>query len=149
MFHPTFDEFERACRAKEIALVEIIYKQTQTRAGSIKVVFSLGWQVTRFSSYVRRPFSPRRTGEYRKRMISACPLHQGVRKSVWDPETSRERIGGWGGPETVWALLCVAERPQGQTESGGIVLADICWSPSAQRRCDPAGRCAYRPSVTS
>ena len=28
----------------------------------------------------------------------------------WDPETSRERIGDWGGPETVWALLCVAER---------------------------------------
>ena len=22
----------------------------------------------------------------------------------------RERVGDWGGPETVWALLCVAER---------------------------------------
>ena len=39
--------------------------------------------------------------------------------------------------------------PQGQTESGGIVLTVICWSPSAQRRCDPTGRCAHRPSVTS
>jgi hypothetical protein len=33
-----------------------------------------------------------------------------IKLSVWDPETSRERIGDWGGPETVWALLCVAER---------------------------------------
>ncbi len=29
---------------------------------------------------------------------------------VWDAETSRERVGDWGGPETVWALLLVAER---------------------------------------
>jgi hypothetical protein len=29
--------------------------------------------------------------------------------SLWDPETSREWIGDWGGPETVWALLCVAD----------------------------------------
>jgi len=56
------------------------------------------------------PFPPRRTGEYRKGKISASPLYQGVRRSALDPETSRERIGGWGGPETVWALLCVAER---------------------------------------
>jgi hypothetical protein len=35
--------------------------------------------------------------------------------------------------------------PQGQTESGGILLAVTCWSPSAQRRCDPTERCAYRP----
>ena len=27
-----------------------------------------------------------------------------------DPERSREWVGDWGGPETVWALLCVAER---------------------------------------
>jgi hypothetical protein len=51
-------------------------------------------------------------------MISARPLYQGVRRSVWDPEISRERIGDWGGPETVWALLCVAEgratRPNGE-----------------------------------
>ena len=32
------------------------------------------------------------------------------RRSVWDPETSKEWIGDRGGPETVWALLCVAER---------------------------------------
>ena len=56
------------------------------------------------------PFPPRRTGENRKGMISAGPLYQGFRRSVWDSQTSRERIGDWGGPETVWALLCVAER---------------------------------------
>ena len=39
--------------------------------------------------------------------------------------------------------------PQGQTESGGIVLAVICWSPSAQRQCGPSRRCAHRPSVAS
>ena len=33
------------------------------------------------------PFPPRRTGEYWKGMISARPLYQGVRRSVWDPET--------------------------------------------------------------
>ena len=38
--------------------------------------------------------------------------------------------------------------PHGQTESGGIELAVICWSPCAQRRCYPTGRYAYRPSVT-
>jgi len=43
-------------------------------------------------------------------MIPARPLYQGVRGSVWDPEPSRERVGDWGGPESVWALLCVAER---------------------------------------
>ena len=57
-------------------------------------------------------------------LFPACPLYQGGWGSVWDPEPSTERVGDWGGPETVWALLCVAERvPQGQTESGGIVLA--------------------------
>ena len=30
-----------------------------------------------------------------------------------------------------------------------LALAVICWSPSAQRRCYPTGRCVYRPSVTS
>jgi hypothetical protein len=55
------------------------------------------------------PFPPRRTGRYRKGMISALPSYQGVRRSVWDPETSaqgrrhvprgapsrRKRLGDW------------------------------------------------------
>jgi len=52
------------------------------------------------------PFPPRRPGEYRKWMIPARPLYQGVGGSVWDPKPSRERVGDWGGPETVWALVC-------------------------------------------
>jgi hypothetical protein len=50
------------------------------------------------------------SAEYRKGVIPARPLYQGVRGSVWDPEPSKERVGDWGGPETVWALLCVAAK---------------------------------------
>ena len=53
------------------------------------------------------PFPPRRSGEYRKGVIQARPLYQGVWGPVWDPEPSKERVGDWGGP--VWSLLCVAE----------------------------------------
>ena len=70
--------------------------------------------------------------------IPARPLYQGVRGSVWDPETSRERVGDWGGPETVWALLCVAERratrPSGEW---GYRTRRHMLEPSAQRRCHP------------
>jgi hypothetical protein len=63
------------------------------RVGSIPVVFPPGmaghpclilWDV---------PFPPRSTGEYRKGMISARPLYQGVRRSICDPETSKVRMG--------------------------------------------------------
>ena len=36
------------------------------------------------------PFPPRRAGIYRKGMISARPSCQGVKRSVWDPETFAE-----------------------------------------------------------
>ena len=68
----------------------------------------------------------------------ARPLYHGVRRSVWDPETSRERVGDWGGPATIWTLLCVAERratrPNGdwRYSTRRHVLG-----PSAQRRCHP------------
>ena len=94
------------------------------------------------------PFPPRRSGEYRKGMMPARPLYQGGCGSVWDPEPSKERVGDWGGPATVWSLLCVAERvPQGRTESGSIVLAA-----NAGPRVPSGGvtlkrRCTYRPSV--
>jgi len=40
-------------------------------------------------------------------MVPACPLYQGVRGSVWDPEPSRERVGDWGGPEDgLGPLVC-------------------------------------------
>jgi hypothetical protein len=41
--------------------------------------------------------------------------------------------------------LCTPRRAIGQTESGCIVLAVICWAASAQRRCYPTGRCTFRP----
>jgi hypothetical protein len=75
-------------------------------------------------------------------MIPARPLSlEGVRGSVWDPEPSRERVGDWGGPETVLALLCVAarratrpngcrhmlgrERPEAVSPVSGVVLTDL------------------------
>ncbi len=87
------------------------------------------------------PFPPRRPGEAR------CTRGFRVRGSVWDPEPSRERVGDWGGPETVWALLCVAarlatrpngewgystrrhmlgrEHPEAVSPARGVVLADL------------------------
>ena len=76
--------------------------------GSIPVFFSPAWHITRVSPYARRSFPSKETFEYREGMILGPA--QGVRGSVWDPEPSSERVGDWGGPETVWALLCVAER---------------------------------------
>ena len=53
---------------------------------------------------------PANTGEYRRGgMILASPLYQGERRSGWDPETSRERISDWGGPDGL-GQLCAAER---------------------------------------
>ena len=40
----------------------------------------------------------------------SCSNKHTHRRSVWDPETSKERGGDWGGPKTVWALFYVAER---------------------------------------
>jgi hypothetical protein len=84
------------------------------------------------------PFPPRRSGEYRKGMMPARPLYQGGCGSVWDPEPSKERVGDWGGPATVWSLLCVAEtratRPNGEW---GYNTCRQCWGTSAQRRCHP------------
>jgi hypothetical protein len=65
-------------------------------------------------------------------MIPARPLYQGGCGSVWDPEPSKERVGDWGGPATVWSLLCVAE-----TRAVGYSTRRQCWATSAQRRCHP------------
>ena len=50
---------------------------------------------------------------YRLSSSIVCPqlfltllLYQGGWGSVWDPEPSTERVGDWGGPATVWSLLC-------------------------------------------
>ena len=53
-------------------------------------------------------------------------------------EPSRERVV-IGVPRRRSGPPCVLPKgvPQGQTESGGIVLAAICWATRAQRRCHP------------
>ena len=84
------------------------------------------------------PFTPRRSGEYRKGMIPARPLYQGGCGSVWDPEPSKERVGDWGGLETVWSLLCVAEtRATRLNGELGYSTRRQCWATSAQGRCHP------------
>ena len=35
------------------------------------------------------------------------------------------------------SCVLLKDAPQGQTESGGIVLAAICWATDAQRLCRP------------
>jgi hypothetical protein len=70
------------------------------------------------------PFPPRRTGGYRKGILSDPPFVPGFRRPVWDPETSREWISDWDGPDGLGPLVCCRQGvPQGQWESGGIVLA--------------------------
>jgi hypothetical protein len=95
------------------------------------------------------PFPPRRPGEHWKGLIPARPSYQGVRGSVWDPDTSRELVGDWGGPEAVWALLCVAERrasrPNGEW---GFIVSPPYAGPRAPRGGVTRNRrCTYRPSV--
>jgi len=55
---------------------------------------------------------------------------------------------GDGDVQPVCAPPCSPGVPQGQAESGGILIAAVCWDASAQRRCYPTGRCTYGPSVT-
>ena len=68
------------------------------------------WQVTRVSPYVRRPSPSKENRRISERDDPGPPVVPGGQGIGLDPETSRERVGDWGGPETVWALLCVAER---------------------------------------
>jgi len=72
---------------------------------------------------------------------------QGGCGSVWDPEPSKERVGDWGGPATVWSLMCVAEtratRPNG--EWGYSIAANA--GPRVPSGVTLKRRCTYRPSV--
>jgi hypothetical protein len=90
------------------------------------------------------PFPPRRRGEYRKGMIPARTLYQGVRGSVWESGSvigeDRRRSGSS-------CALPKSVPQEGQKESGGIVLAAICWAPIAQRRCHPE-EALYLPTFT-
>ena len=66
-------------------------------------------------------------------MIPARPLYQGVRGSVWDPETSLERVSDWGGPDGLGPLVCWRKAYTGSRAPRGGV---------ARKK-----RCTYRPSV--
>ena len=109
--------------------------------GSIPVFFFAGWQVTRVSPYVRGPFASKEIRRISEREDPG-PLYQGGCGSVWDPEPSKERVGelagDWGGPATVWSLLCVAEtratRPNGEW---GYSTRRQCCATSAQRQRHP------------
>jgi hypothetical protein len=46
--------------------------------------------------------------------------------------------GDWGGPATVWSLLCVAEtRATRANGEWGYSTRRQCWATSAQLRCHP------------
>ena len=79
------------------------------------------------------PFPPRRTGEDWKGMIPARPLYPGVWESVWDPEPPS----------------CVLPKgvPQGQTESGVIVLPPYAGPRAPNSRCHPA-EALYLPTFS-
>jgi hypothetical protein len=72
--------------------------------------------------------------------------HTGDRFGIPKPQKSGVEIGAdrrRSGP----CFMLPKGVPQGQTESGGIVLAAICWAPSAQRRCYPK-EALYFPTFT-
>ena len=54
--------------------------------------FSLAWQVTRVSSYVRRPFPSKEIRRISERMIPARPLTRVTGDRFGIPEPSRERV---------------------------------------------------------
>ncbi len=76
------------------------------------------------------------------RVLSGGVTRQGV------VPTDLQSLVGLLSINSLSCALCPQGVPHGQRESGGVVLAVICWAPSAQRRCYPTGRCAYRLSVT-
>jgi hypothetical protein len=116
--------------------------------GGVRLFFPLDGRSPVSHPTCEVPFPPRRSGEYRKGIIPARPLYQGGWGSVWDPEPSKERVGDWGGPATVWSLLCVAEthatRPNGEW---GYSTRRQCWATSAQRRCHPE-EALYLPTLS-
>jgi hypothetical protein len=73
--------------------------------GLIPILFPLAWQVARVSSYARRPFPSKETRRILERDDPGPPVVPGGQGIGLG-----ERVGDGGGPETVCALLCVAER---------------------------------------
>jgi hypothetical protein len=105
-------------------------------------VFSPGMTVTRVPPYV-----PTLQGEpaNRKGMISAPPVVPGGQEISLGSQNLGPTGGGVPSRRSglIWVIPIWSETPcvrQGLPH-GHIVLAVICWSPCAQRRCCPTGRC--------
>jgi len=106
------------------------------------LVFSPGMTVTRVPPYV-----PTLQGEpaNRKGMISAPPVVPGGQEISLGSQNLGPTGGGVPSRRSglIWVIPIWSETPcvrQGLPH-GHIVLAVICWSPCAQRRCCPTGRC--------
>ena len=70
------------------------------------------------------------------------------------PGTSRERVGeplvigaDPGRQRSGPSFVLPKGVPHGKTETGGMVLAAMCWAPSAQRRCHPK-EALYSPTFS-
>jgi len=68
------------------------------------------------------------------------------------PGTSRERVGeplviGADRRRSGPSFVLPKGVPHGKTETGGMVLAAMCWAPSAQRRCHPK-EALYSPTFS-
>ncbi len=115
---------------------------------SLSLLFSLRWQVTHVSSYVRRPFPSKETRRILERGDPAarCTRGSGDRFGIPKPRESGSAIGA--NRRGSWPS-CVLPKgvPQGQRESGDIELAAICWALSVQRRCHPE-EALYLPTFT-
>ena len=87
---------------------------------------------------MRGPFPSKEIRRISERDDPGPPVVQGACGSVWDSEPSKERVGDWGGPATVWSFMCVAEtRAIRPNVEWGYSTRRKCWATSAQRRCHP------------
>jgi len=96
------------------------------------------------------PFPPRRAiSERDDPGPDVVPGGQGIGLGSRTLERAGSVIGAdrRGGPLEESSCALPKSVPQGQKESGGIVLAAICWAPIAQRRCHPE-EALYLPTFT-
>ena len=83
-----------------------------------------------------RPSQPQSGYNTRCHVLGSGPrvLSGGVTRQGVVP-TDLQSLVGLLSINSLSCALCPQGVPHGQRESGGVVLAVICWAPSAQRRC--------------
>ena len=83
------------------------------------------------------------------RMVKICKISSKKPKNtIFEIYTSNQSLPGCITPRPGRRVQArVAAPPRKHAPRRRVPV--IRWSPSAQRRCYPTGRCAYRPSVTS